>query len=716
MVGGVRLSIDEGASLKTNCCRAAIVGLAMIMAATLFPSAALAAVNPVPDPGGLWRPPPGAVPEGVTSVYLQSDTGDYIGQGDELLYTRMDAVLDVSHVAGEVTVRVEGDEHWTGQFRGPLVVDPLQVGYYQDLTRLPFDDRTVGGLSWTGEGRGCNQVVGWFVVDHVAMVAGQLDELTMRFAQHCEGGAAALRGQIVYDAADQTQPAGPVFPPPSNLWTAPEDAMPSTGTAVYLQGTPNDYVGQGHSYLYTKAGATITASHAAGLINVRVEGDESWMMSFKAMDVLQSLQLGYYGELKRYPFHNPTRGGLSWSGEGRGCNELTGWFAIDDLELVANVLERVVVRFEQSCGGGPPAHGRIVYDAADTTTPPGPTPVPPGLWRPDPTNLPVSGSYVWLESEPGDWVGKGRESLYQPDDGLVVSPGTNFIGVSINGTDRWNGSFAAMNSLASLSTGLYADLQRYPFHNPTKGGLSWSGNGAGCNKLSGWFAIDDLAVQHGSVRSFTLRFEQHCESPAAPALHGLIHWEAGGGSGPMCDGSFTDVTLANPFCGVIGWASSERIVTGYTDGTFRPGTAATRGAAVATLYRLAGSPAGPYPGVSFSDVPPSHPFRTAMEWAAATGVVSGFADGTFRSGSLVNREALVAWLHRLAGSPPGPFPDPLFSDVPGNSPFKPAIDWSADVGVSQGLPDGTFEPTKPVTRQAVAAFLHRFDGVWKPGL
>jgi hypothetical protein len=70
----------------------------------------------------------------------------------------------------------------------------------------------------------------------------------------------------------------------------------------------------------------------------------------------------------------------------------------------------------------------------------------------------------------------------------------------------------------------------------------------------------------------------------------------------------------------------------------------------------------------------------------------------------------------LAGSPPGPFPDPLFSDVPGNSPFKPAIDWSADVGVSQGLPDGTFEPTKPVTRQAVAAFLHRFDGVWKPGL
>jgi len=40
------------------------------------------------------------------------------------------------------------------------------------------------------------------------------------------------------------------------------------------------------------------------------------------MDSLTQLQPGYYGNLSRYPFHNHVRGGLSWSGNGVGCNTL----------------------------------------------------------------------------------------------------------------------------------------------------------------------------------------------------------------------------------------------------------------------------------------------------------------------------------------------------------------------------------------------------------
>ena len=40
------------------------------------------------------------------------------------------------------------------------------------------------------------------------------------------------------------------------------------------------------------------------------------------MSTLGQLQRGYYADLRRYPFHNPAKGGLDWFGEGRGCNTL----------------------------------------------------------------------------------------------------------------------------------------------------------------------------------------------------------------------------------------------------------------------------------------------------------------------------------------------------------------------------------------------------------
>jgi hypothetical protein len=52
--------------------------------------------------------------------------------------------------------------------------------------------------------------------------------------------------------------------------------------------------------------------------------------------------------------------------------------------------------------------------------------------------------------------------------------------------------------------------------------------------------------------------------------------------------------------------------------------------------------------------------------------------------------------------------DVVFSDVPAGHPFAHDIYWLAETGVTTGYPDGTFRPDEPVTRQAMAAFLHRF--------
>lgn len=50
----------------------------------------------------------------------------------------------------------------------------------------------------------------------------------------------------------------------------------------------------------------------------------------------------------------------------------------------------------------------------------------------------------------------------------------------------------------------------------------------------------------------------------------------------------------------------------------------------------------------FSDVPSSHPFHGDIDWLASTGITTGFADGTFRAGQPVTRQAMAAFLRRYA--------------------------------------------------------------------
>jgi hypothetical protein len=54
--------------------------------------------------------------------------------------------------------------------------------------------------------------------------------------------------------------------------------------------------------------------------------------------------------------------------------------------------------------------------------------------------------------------------------------------------------------------------------------MDWSGNGRGCNTLSGWFVVDQVSYSLGAMTSIDMRFEQHCEG-GLPALHGVIHWQ-----------------------------------------------------------------------------------------------------------------------------------------------------------------------------------------------
>src|SRR5450759_384494 len=106
-----------------------------------------------PPPAGLWQPAPSSTPATGNFIYLKSDVGDYIGQGQTYTYTPATAVLSVSGNGGHLSVGVNGNTWWNGNFQTMNTISQLQPGYYPGLQRYPFNNPEFGGFDWSGDGR-----------------------------------------------------------------------------------------------------------------------------------------------------------------------------------------------------------------------------------------------------------------------------------------------------------------------------------------------------------------------------------------------------------------------------------------------------------------------------------------------------------------------------------------------------------------------------------
>jgi hypothetical protein len=114
---------------------------------------------------------------------------------------------------------------------------------------------------------------------------------------------------------------------------------------------------------------------------------------------------------------------------------------------------------------------------------------------------------------------------------------------------------------------------------------------------------------------------------------------------------------------------------------------------------------------TFTDVGLTHPFVLPIEWMAERGISTGFPDGTYQPSAPVSRQAMSAFLSRLGGGPDFKVPPPqTFSDVSPSHPFFLEVAWMVDEGITTGFPDGTYRPATPVSRQSMSAFLNRLVG------
>lgn len=96
----------------------------------------------------------------------------------------------------------------------------------------------------------------------------------------------------------------------------------------------------------------------------------------------------------------------------------------------------------------------------------------------------------------------------------------------------------------------------------------------------------------------------------------------------------------------IGEAAQRQLAKGY-NGLYRPDDSMTRAEMVTMLWRAMGEPK-PTKAASFTDLTQDW-YKDAVAWAEEQKVVNGIGDGKFGPDGNVTREQLAAILHRLAG-------------------------------------------------------------------
>ena len=116
-------------------------------------------------------------------------------------------------------------------------------------------------------------------------------------------------------------------------------------------------------------------------------------------------------------------------------------------------------------------------------------------------------------------------------------------------------------------------------------------------------------------------------------------------------GSFRDVTSAHWAFASVERAAELGLVTGYSDGTFRPDAAVTRAQFVLMLWRMCGKPAAAR-AASFADASADW-YQDALSWAVEKGYVNGLSDTRFGPDAPITRQQAMAILFRLNGGQSG---------------------------------------------------------------
>jgi hypothetical protein len=287
---------------------------------------------------------------------------------------------------------------------------------------------------------------------------------------------------------------------------AAADGTPRAVTMYRHTSEAGDSVGQGTSVSYTSATASIEGGGSTPeSARVRVFADDTWWEVTLAAPKGDTLRPGVYRNVEKAAFRTGRAPGLDVSGRGRGCDDVYGQFAVNQVEIDATTGQVAVLdaTFTQRCGSptAPALKGAVKYRA-----------------------FPLSYSYT---SDPDDWVGRGAGTTHTGATSTFDArkwAGGAGIAYSVSGKREY------YSALMTPPTGEQFEVGRtYPVAETNAegvAGLTVSGNGRACSSVTGHLTFTRLArAEDGTIKAFAATYVQHCGGSEA-GMRGTIRYYA----------------------------------------------------------------------------------------------------------------------------------------------------------------------------------------------
>jgi hypothetical protein len=191
------------------------------------------------------------------------------------------------------------------------------------------------------------------------------------------------------------------------------------------------------------------------------------------------------------------------------------------------------------------------------------------------------------------------------------------------------------------------------------------------------------------------------------ALRAAVLWKwtqlpSASAARPASAGSFSDIG-GNVHADAIRRLAARGVVSGCGGGRYCPNMPVTRGQAAAMIVRSLGIPPGSRQ--RFRDVPMSHPHAVAIAAAVDRGFITGMPNGTFRPDAPLTREQMATVLARAARL--ARVAGQHFRDVPWTSPHLAYVNAIGRARISNGCGNRNYCPAHRVTRAQMASFVVR---------
>ena len=246
------------------------------------------------------------------------------------------------------------------------------------------------------------------------------------------------------------------------------------------------------------------------------------------------------------------------------------------------------------------------------------------------------------------------------------------------------------------------------FYTVESGAITLNAPEKACYVFTGWSGTDltgednlTVTIPAGSIGD--RRYTAHWEFD--PTIIAALN--------PTPNVDFLDVSRVDWFYYDVRYVCENGLMNGTSRNRFSPYGTATRGMLVTILYRMENEPRC-FGSAAFSDVKPGAYYEKAVVWASQNNIVSGYTDGTFRPDAPVTREQLASILYRYtlyrgqdvsAGETTSLTG---YGDAQAVSSYAlPAMRWACGTGILQGA-NGKLNPSGLATRAQLAAMLHRY--------